>query len=319
MTVIPGARPTSVTELFRVEDRLTFVYLEHCVVSRDDSAVTATDDRGTVHIPAASIGSLLLGPGTNVTHQAMVVLAESGTTVLWVGEHGVRYYAHGRPLAESSHLLIAQAEKVSNRDQRLAVARTMYEMRFPGENVRNLTMQQLRGREGVRVRHAYRDNALRTGISWKSRDYKPDDFNDADEVNQALSAATACLYGAVHAVVVSLGCSPGLGFVHTGNARSFVYDIADLYKTELAVPVAFDAAVLDLADIGGHVRRTMRDRMFEAHLLERCVKDIRVLLVGQSNDEESSAGDSAILLWDGRRGAVPGGRSYGAEFEELAE
>jgi len=249
----------------------------------------------------------------------MVVLAESGTTVLWVGEHGVRYYAHGRPLAESSRLLIAQAEKVSNRDQRLTVARAMYEMRFPGEDVSNLTMQQLRGREGVRVRRAYRDNALRAGISWKSRDYKPDDFNDADAVNQALSAATACLYGAVHAVVVSLGCSPGLGFVHTGNARSFVYDIADLYKTELAVPVAFDAAVLDLSDIGGHVRRAMRDRMFEAHLLERCVKDIRVLLVGQSNDEDSSVGDGAILLWDGRRGAVPGGRSYGAEFEELAE
>jgi len=319
MTVIPGARPPSVTELFRVEDRLTFVYLEHCIVSRDDSAVTATDERGIVHIPAASIGALLLGPGTNVTHQAMVVLAESGATVVWVGEHGVRYYAHGRPLAETSRLLIAQAEKVSNRDLRLEVARRMYEMRFPGEDVSDLTMQQLRGREGVRVRRAYRDNASRTGVAWKSRDYEPDNFDDADTVNQALSAATTCLYGAVHAVVVSLGCSPGLGFVHTGNSRSFIYDIADLYKTEIAVPVAFDAAAQDLADVGGHVRRAMRDRMFEVNLLERCVKDIRILLVGRNNDEDSSATDGAIMLWDGRSGAVPGGTSYGAEFGVVAD
>jgi len=249
----------------------------------------------------------------------MVVLAESGATVVWVGEHGVRYYAHGRPLAESSRLLIAQAEKVSNRDLRLDVARAMYEMRFPGEDVSKLTMQQLRGREGVRVRHAYRANALRAGITWTSRDYKPDAFEDADVVNQALSAATTCLYGAVHAVVVSLGCSPGLGFVHTGNARSFVYDIADLYKTEIAVPVAFGAAALDLADITGHVRRAMRDRMFEAHLLERCVKDIRVLLVGQDNEESNLMADGATMLWDGRRGAVSGGTSYGAEFEAISE
>jgi len=195
----------------------------------------------------------------------------------------------------------------------------MYEMRFPGEDVGNLTMQQLRGREGVRVRRAYRDNARRAGIPWKSRDYKPDDFEAADTVNQALSAATTCLYGAVHAVIVSLGCSPGLGFVHTGNARSFVYDIADLYKTEIAVPVAFDAAALDLADIGGHVRRAMRDRMFEANLLERCVNDIRVLLIGHDSDEEDSLADGAVLLWDGSRGSVPAGTSYGAEFEAFAE
>lgn len=290
---------------------MTFLYLEHAVISRDASAITATDERGTVHVPAAALGALLLGPGTNVTHQAMVLLAESGSTVVWVGEMGVRYYAHGRSLSRSSRLLEAQAALVTNRVERLRVARRMYEMRFPGEDVSALTMQQLRGREGARVRRVYREFSRRTGVPWNGREYRPDDFGSSDLVNQALSAATTCLYGVVHAVVVALGCSPGLGFVHTGHERSFVYDVADLYKAELAIPVAFDAAALDLADIGGHVRRTMRDRMYESHILERSVRDITWLLTGDRDevtDEEDWA--DVVMLWDGREGAVAGGVSY---------
>lgn len=309
--MVPGARPPSVPELVRAQDRMTFLYLEHAVVSRDASAITATDERGTVHIPAAALGALLLGPGTNVTHQAMVLLAESGSTVVWVGEQGVRYYAHGRSLSRSSRLLEAQAALVTNRTARLGVARRMYEMRFPGEDVSALTMQQLRGREGARVRRAYREHSRRTGVPWNGREYRPDDFAASDPVNQALSAATTCLYGVVHAVVVALGCSPGLGFVHTGHERSFVYDVADLYKAELAIPVAFDAATLDLVDIGGHVRRAMRDRMFEDRLLERSVRDITWLLTGE-RDEAPAEEDWAdvVMLWDGRQGVVAGGVSY---------
>lgn len=315
--MIPGARPPEVPELVRVQDRLTFLYLERAVISRDASAITATDHRGTVHIPAATLGALLLGPGTTITHQAMVLLAESASTVVWVGERAVRYYAHGRSLARSSRLLDAQARLVTHRDQRLEVARRMYEMRFPGEDVSSLTMQQLRGREGARVRRAYREHAQRTGVTWAGRDYQPDDFAASDPVNQALSAATTCLYGVVHAVIVALGCSPGLGFVHTGHERSFVYDIADLYKAELAIPVAFEAAALDLADIGAHTRRTLRDRLVEAKLLERCVRDITTLLLGNV-DEAGETRDLAdvVMLWDGTDGAVAGGVSYGGHDDE---
>ncbi len=309
----PGATPPSVPELPRAQDRLTFLYLERCHVSRDASAITATDEKGTVHVPAATLGAVLLGPGTKVTHQAMVLLAESGSTAVWVGEHAVRYYAHGRSLSRRSRLLEAQAERVTNRNARLAVARAMYELRFPGEEVSGLTMQQLRGREGARVRKAYREHAARTGVEWSGRQYRPEDFEASDAVNMALSAATTCLYGVCHAAIVALGCSPGLGFVHTGHERSFVYDVADLYKAELAIPVAFDAAALDLSDIGGHVRREMRDRMHKARLLDRCVKDISRLLL----DQEESDGQWAdvVELWDGRLGAVAGGTSYGTDEE----
>lgn len=188
----------------------------------------------------------------------------------------------------------------------------MYEMRFPGEDIGRLTMQQLRGREGARVRSAYREAAERTGVEWKRRDYRPDDFEASDLVNQALSAATTCLYGLAHAVVVALGASPALGVVHTGHDRSFVYDIADLYKVEFAVPVAFEVAATDTEDVGGDTRRLMRDLIRRERLLERCARDVQVLLGGEESDADVVEVD-LVELWDGGLRSVPGGVDYGPE------
>lgn len=296
---------------------MTFLYLERCVVHRDSNAITATDERGTIHIPAASLGALLFGPGVSVSHQAMMLLAESGSTAVWVGEHGVRYYAHGRSLARSSRLLIAQAELVSNRQSRLRVARAMYAMRFPDEDTSSLTMQQLRGREGARVRRTYRNQAELHGIEWRRREYDADDFSSGDPVNQALSAASAALYGLTHAVIVALGCSPGLGFVHTGHVRSFVYDIADLYKCEYAIPCAFATAAQGFDDIGAETRRAMRDRFHDGALLERCAADIKDLLLPEDDPSTTAddhwLSDESLLLWDGGDRTVAGGHSYGAD------
>lgn len=311
-----GARPPDLPDLVRAQDRMTFIYLEKCRIHRESNAITATDERGVVHIPAAAIGALLLGPGTTVTQQAMVLMAESGSTVVWVGEEGVRYYAHGRSLANSSRLLEAQAQLMTNQNSRLRVAREMYAMRFPGEDTSGLTMQQLRGREGARVRRAYREHAARTGVPWNGRDYDVEVFETSDLVNQALSAANTTMYGVVHAVIVALGCSPGLGFVHTGHVRSFVYDIADLYKAELTIPLAFDLAKEEPLDIGSAARHALRDQFHGGAFLERCVRDIRHLLL--PDDLEAKAQDdlaqNVVYLWDGSRRTVAGGTNYDAEY-----
>ncbi len=310
-----GRRPTQVQEVARAEDRVSFLYLERCVVSRDSNAITAIDERGTVHIPAASIGALLLGPGTTVSHQAIALLADSGSTAVWIGEHGVRYYAHGSSLARSARLLQAQAEAVTNTRSRLQVAREMYAMRFPGEDVSSQTMQQLRGREGARIRSVYREHSNRTGVTWDRRTFDPDNWEGGDPVNQALSAANSALYGVVHAVVVALGCSPALGFIHTGHHRSFVYDIADLYKAEMTIPLAFDIAAEEVEDLGGETRRRMRDGLYDGKLLTRCSADIRKLLQAEveSSDVPEDFGD-VISLWDERTGEVAGGVSYEVPF-----
>lgn len=308
MRPIPGTPPAKVSELARVQDRLSFVYVERCTIHRDQNAITVRDERGVVHVPAATIGALVLGPGTRITHQGMMLLADSGSTAIWTGEQGVRYYAHGRGLSRTSRWVEAQAAIVSNRNRRLAVARQMYAMRFPGEDLTGTTMQQLRGREGARVRRAYARAAEDAGVEWSRRSYDSLDFSGGDPVNQALSAATACLYGVVHSVVVALGCSPALGVVHTGHERSFVFDVADLYKADIAIPVAFQVASSDSADVPADTRRLMRDEFHSSRILQRCVRDVQSLLA--EGDTGMVEDWDVIYLWDGRSGRVAGGTDY---------
>ncbi|GAA4362741.1 type I-E CRISPR-associated endonuclease Cas1e [Paeniglutamicibacter cryotolerans] len=306
----PSKRPVELPALTRVSDRISFLYLERCTVHRDQNALTVTDKDSVVHVPAASIGTLLFGPGTRVTHQAMSLLADCGATAVWVGEKGVRYYAHGRSLARSSRLLEAQARLVSNRQSRVAVARLMYEMRFPGEDLEGTTMQQLRGREGARVKRVYREQSEKWKVNWERRDYRPDDFNASDDINQALTAAHTCLYGIVHTVIVSLGCSPGLGFVHSGHDKSFVYDIADLYKAEISIPLAFEVTASMPADIASSVRQAVRDAVFESRLLTRCSVDIQKLLLPDFEVEENDLSQDVVSIWDYQQGMLASGSNY---------
>ena len=313
MTNIPGMIRPEIQMLPQVADRLTFLYLERCVLNRQDSAITVADDRGTVFVPAAAISVIMLGPGTKITHRAMELIGDAGVTVIWVGEHGVRYYASGRPLTHHAALLQRQAELVSNMRMHLNVVRQMYCMRFPNEDVSHLTLQQLRGREGARIRAVYKKASKEWNVPWNGREYDPEDFTSGDPVNQALSAGHACLYGLAHAVIAALGCSPGLGFVHVGHENSFVYDIADLYKADITIPLAFEvAATISKKEIPSVMRRKTRDKMVKMNILKQMVHDIKSLLAQEGESEDSDA----VYLWDNRVGEVENGRSYGEDLEE---
>lgn len=295
MIEIIGAPKTELPELPRVADRLSFVYLEYCRITRNDSGILVENAKGSYNLPAASLGSVLMGPGTTITHRAVELLGDSGATIIWVGEHGTRYYAHGRALTHTSTLLEAQARAFSNRRARLGVARQMYQMRFPEEDVSRLTMQQLRGREGARIRKVYREWSERTGVEWNGRNYDPDDYSSGDDVNRALSTANSCLYGLVHSVVVSLGCSPGLGFIHTGHDKSFVYDIADLYKTETSIPIAFLTAAGNHNNVGTATRKAMRNMFSGTSMTYRIAHDVKQLLI---HSDEEPIEDNGLALWN---------------------
>ncbi len=311
MGTVGKRRASTPRELTRVGERISFVYLERCTVHRDANAITAEDGEGTTHIPSATIGTLLLGPGTRVTHQAMSVLGESGAGVVWVGEHGVRFYAGGRSLTRSAALVQAQAQAWANRRTRLEVARAMYRMRFPDEDPAGLTRQQLLGKEGRRVKDFYRKEAARVGLPWNGRQFTPGDFGSGDPPNQGVTAAAQCLYGVSQAVVAALGCAPGLGFVHSGHELSFVLDVADLYKTEIGIPIAFDVAAESPEEVGPRTRRAIRDRISKVGFLDRCVHDIQRLLLpeGENGDAADDTFDRVGLQTD-RGPDIESGRNH---------
>lgn len=160
--------------------------------------------------------------------------------------------------------------------------------------------------EGIRVRKTYEMFAKTTGVKWKKRTYKSDSWEASDTINQALSEANAMLYGVCHAAIVSMGFSPGLGFIHTGKQLSFVYDIADLYKTETTIPAAFEA-VAKGGDVHKDLRVLCRKYFGIARLMERIPKDLAELF------DDMEGGVNAFFagnLWS-EDGVVEGGKNYG--------
>ncbi len=272
----------------KVRDMLSFVYVEHARIDQHERAIAIYDEDGMTPLPISSTAVLLLGPGTRVTHAAMVALADNNALAVWVGEQGVRCYAHGLGGTRSSAALLRQAALVSNDASRLEVVKRMYRLRFQEPVEEGLSIEQLRGLEGIRVRNTYARMSRETGVEWSGRNYDRGEWDNTDPVNRALSAANACLYGLCQAAILSIGMSPALGFIHTGKQQSFVYDIGDLYKTELTIPLAFQVAGEHPDDLERVCRLRCRDLFKEKKLLQRIVPDIRAVLGESEEDEEET-------------------------------
>lgn len=257
-----------------VASRISLLYGECGVLEMDGHAVVLRQDEDCLVLPVAGAAALLLQPGTTVTHAAVRACAQAGCLLLWVGEAGVRCYAAGNP-GRNAEALLRQAGAFSDPQRRLQVARRVFGWMFGEVAPANRSIEQLRGMEGARVKALYREIAATQGVIWRGRDSKT---ASKDPVNQAISFANASLYGLAEAVILALGYSPAIGFVHQGDARSFVFDLADCVKFRTVVPLAMSLAKASDADLEGRVRRACRDLFREQRLAERLVSLLDDLL-----------------------------------------
>jgi CRISP-associated protein Cas1 len=304
------ASPT-LAMLPRVADSLSFLYLDAVRVVQDDTGVCARVGRSgggdRVYLPTAAISCVLLGPGTSITQPALATLARHGTTVVCTGSGVVRAYAGIQPSSLTTEWLERQVRAWSDDSERLAVAARMYERRFDIELPPGTSLAQMRGIEGQRVKTLYRMLAQKHQVTRFRRNYDPDAWDSQDPVNLALSAANTCLYGVVHSALLALGCSPALGFIHSGTQHAFVYDIADLYKTKMTIPLAF--AQHATAKPEQAVRRHLREQFRLFRLLPRIVTDVQYLLdpsTGPAADRKAEL----VHLWDPELGPLPAGTNY---------
>lgn len=297
--------PRDLHDLPKLRDGLSYLYVERCRIDQDEQSIALVDKEGRTPVPCASLGVLLLGPGTTITHAAITALAENGCSAVWCGEEGVRFYASGLGETRKALRLLHQARCVCNDELRREVAWRMYELRF-GYRLRDgegdLSLNTLRGMEGARMRDAYAGAAEQYGVPWTGRRYTRQDWYKADPINRALSAASACMYGVCHTAIVSSGYSPALGFMHTGKQLSFVYDVADLYKTEITIPLAFRITAESSKDVEERVRHAARDTFREKRLLKRIVEEIDALLDLPEGDDGVGDVDSdpamPAALWE---------------------
>ncbi|WP_457557387.1 type I-E CRISPR-associated endonuclease Cas1e [Candidatus Harpocratesius sp.] len=317
--------PQNLRTLPKFRDGLSYLYVEHCKIEQDAKAIAVFDRFGKTPIPCANLSLLFLGPGTAISHSAIQSLARNGTLVCWLGEHGVRFYALGVGETRSAKHIIHQAKLVSDKKLRTEVVRRMYMLRFKESLPLDMTIKQMRGKEGARMRTIYKEAAKNAGLEWKGRKYNPKSWDDGDPLNRALSIANSCLYGLCHAAIVSAGYSPALGFIHTGQQLSFVFDIGDLYKGELIIPMVFQMVAENPLNLEQRIRIACRDLFYQTHLIERILPDIDIILDITNNNKNNEFSDIPSLLsdlkidtgeavagdlWDPDEGLISGGVNY---------
>ena len=154
----------------------------------------------------------------------------------------------GQPGGARSDRLLYQAKLALDDDLRIKVVRAMYRFRFQEEPPARRSIDQLRGIEGVRVRTMYQLLAQAIWRSLGKSEVRSQQIRPGDVVNRCLSVANHCLYGLCEAAILAAGYAPAIGFLHTGKPLSFVYDIADLFKFETAVPIAFKVVAANKGD-----------------------------------------------------------------------
>jgi CRISPR-associated protein Cas1 len=266
-----------------MRERVSLIFIEYGQIDVVDGAFVVIDKNGVrTHIPVGGVACIMLEPGTRVSHAAAALAARMGTLLVWVGEAGVRLYASGQPGGARADRLLYQAKLALDDAARLKVVRRMYELRFGEKSPERRSVEQLRGIEGARVRKLYELLAQRSGLKWDRRHYDPDNWDRSDLLNKCVSAANACLYGITEAAVLAAGYAPAIGFIHTGKLLSFVYDVADLFKFDTVVPVAFQIAGRKPPEPERAVRLACRDVFRREKVLERIIPMIEdVLAAGE--------------------------------------
>lgn len=267
----------------QIKDKYPFIYLERGRLEIDDSSVKWLDSEGQViRLPVATLNTVLLGPGTSITHDAVKTMVAANCAVSWVGEDSLLFYAAGfLPTADTRNLQ-RQMSHAADPEKSLVVARWMFRRRFPDAELDGKTLKEMMGMEGHRVRSLYQQKAEQYSIRWKGRKFTPDKFELSDITNKVLTACNAALYGILCSAVHSLGYSPHIGFIHSGSPLPFVYDLADLYKERLTIDLAF-SLTRDLAgSYNKHkVSEAFRKRVIEMDLLAQVAKDIPDMLGGK--------------------------------------
>jgi CRISPR-associated protein Cas1 len=267
-------------------DRHGLLWLEYGKLSVEDgtlrfvAAKSETLDAGDYAIPYQAVSMILLGPGTSLTQDVLRLCARHGTLIAAVGEGGVKSYT-APPMGQGrSDVARRHAERWADPKQRLDTARRLYAWRF-GRVLPHRDIETLRGIEGARMKESYKLAALRFGINWQGRHYDRQNPTAADLPNQAINHAATLVEAAADIAVSAVGALPPLGFIHEDSSNAFTLDIADLWRVDFTLPLAF-GTVKAMQHTPDQLERELRKRaaaLFRREkLIPRMIDRIKELL-----------------------------------------
>lgn len=303
----------------KISDSISYLYVEKCKIEQDSFAIKVVYLEKEVSIPCANLTVLFIGPGVSITHAAIISLSYAGCLIIWCGENLRRFYAHGYGETKSAKNILKQAYACFNNDVHLKIVQKMYKLRFPYLDMNHMNLEQMRGLEGVRMRTTYNMYSKQFNIPWNGRNLKGIDYTKMDLINKGITYNNSLLYSICLGVIITLGYSSAIGFIHVGNINSFIYDIANLYKCVTSIPSAFETlsklkSENKIQDINNNIgyfeselRKNFRSYVYKNKLLSKIVSDLNYLF----HDVEIDYGNNTEgALWDFNK-EIDSNKNYG--------
>lgn len=276
-------------------DRHGLLWLERGRLTVEDGCLTFaaahsdTLDAGEYSIPYQAVSMILLGPGTSLTQDVLRLAARHGLLLTAVGEGGVKSYT-APPIGQGrSAVARAQALQWADPERRLDAARRLYAWRF-GRILPHRSIETLRGIEGARIKESYQRVAERYGVPWHGRRYDRSDPVAADLPNQAINHAATFVEAAADIAVAATGAIPSLGFIHEDSSNAFTLDIADLFRVEVALPLAFSTVkacnAQGIVKLEQELRRRAARAFRQEKLIPKMIDKIKELLDVDDRDRD---------------------------------
>lgn len=289
----------------RLEDRVSFLYLERCSIRQDKTGVVAYSQvdgerlKRRIQIPVSGLAVLQLGPGTSISAAAMTSCTRAGATVMFTGGGGLPAYSYSVPLTNSAKWAIAQAKLASSERNQRKAAKLLYRRQLGLEiEDEETSIAVMRGLEGKAMKLVYRTQAREHGVKGFRRDTAAE-----DSVNVCLNLANSMLYGCAASACNALGINPALGVIHRGDSRSLLFDLADLYKPQVSIPLAFKCSRKE--NPLSELRKGMRQEIHRRKMLPDMLNVLMEILEPYLPDRD----DDRLIA--GRGDEVSGHTQYG--------
>lgn len=235
-------------------------YLEHARVVQEAGCVQyacAEDDVRKHNIPDRNTALLFLGKGTSITEAAMRLLNESDVVVGFCGADGLPLHAMSEPAwlqpqgrYRPTTYCQSWVTRWMDEGQRLEMGRRLLLARLTPASeggvrealeasVRNAeNVMEMIAAEGRYTKAVYRQLAEQYDIEFKR---EAGERGAGGEVNSLLDYGNFFAYGFATVALNVLGIPPAFPVLH-GLTRhgGLVFDVADLIKERMVMPLAFD-------------------------------------------------------------------------------
>jgi len=255
-----------------IKEKVPFVYLDRGILGVLNGNLIFSNKDGSISIPIGIIHCIFIGPGSSISHDAIKLISNMKCLIIWCDGSGLKLYSNGFYNKNNTDKLIHQVLLSSDENKRCVISKKMFKLRFNKDIIESVSLNQLRGMEGYEVKLIYANLSENYHIKWNGRD-----FSGNDLVNKCLNIANSYLYGIVESAIMISGYHPSIGFMHSGY-RSFVYDIADLFKFHVTVPIAFDIASQNIIDCQKIIQMECMKVFNEEKLLRQLIPTINMVL-----------------------------------------